>query len=56
MSQFTIHMSHIPYHMSPSLVTNSNSHKPSLLTPPLSTVDWFQLKKVLINHEQKNIF
>ena len=41
MSQVTCHMSHVTFHLS---LTSTATDLP-LLTPPLSTVDWFQIQR-----------
>ena len=63
MSQVTCHMVHVTCHMSPSNchmshVTLQLSLTPTatdipLLTPPLSTVDWFLIQKNLLKKRNK---
>ena len=60
MSQVTCHMSHVICPMSHvtfhlSLTPTATATDLPLLTPPLSTVDWFHIEKSLINHEQKTL-
>ena len=51
MSHVTFHLSHVTFHLS---VMHTATDLP-LLTPPLATVDWFQIQKTLLNHGQKTL-
>ena len=51
MSKVTCHMSHITFHHS----LTPTATDLSLLTHPLTTVDWFQINKAPINHGHKTL-
>ena len=51
MSDVTCHLPPVTISVTISLMPKATD--PPLLTPPLSTLDWFQIQKALINHGQK---